>query len=113
MNGRTILRVLRNSLMAILKGEFLIRIRCDKYFPHIIYTFFLLWMMIWLNLKIETTMAKVERNKEKLGEMKIYHAQKTVSLVSLNRISTVERLLEEHGSDVGLPEKPADRIETD
>jgi hypothetical protein len=42
--------------------------------------------------------------------MKIYHAQKTVEVVSLDRISTVEDLLQKSGSDVELPVRPADRI---
>jgi hypothetical protein len=67
-------------------------------------------MMIWLSMKIENTMVKVEKNKTTLNDMKIYHAQKTVEVVSLDRITTVEDMLEKIGSDVELPVKPADRI---
>ena len=78
---------------------------------HILYTFFLIWMMIWTSIKIEGTLAKVEKNNEILNDMKIYHAQKTVQMVSLNRITVVDKLLKENGSEVTLPIKPADRIE--
>ena len=101
---------LKNSLKAIFKGEFLLRMRVDKYFMHILYTFLLVWLSIWLSMKIENTMVKVEKNKTTLNDMKIYHAQKTVEVVSLDRITTVEDMLEKIGSDVELPVKPADRI---
>ena len=110
MNWKKIWDVTKNGFVAILHGELLLRMRFDKYFPHIIYTFFLLWMMIWLSMKIENTMVKVEKNKTTLNDMKIYHAQKTVEVVSLDRITTVEDMLEKIGSDVELPVKPADRI---
>ena len=110
MNLKRIWEVTKNGFVAILHGELLLRMRFDKYFPHIIYTFFLLWMMIWLSMKIENTMVKVEKNKTTLNDMKIYHAQNTVEVVSLDRITTVEDMLEKIGSDVELPVKPADRI---
>ena len=51
-----------------------------------------------------------EKNKARLEELKIYHAQKTCELVSLDRLSTVEDLLEKNGSALTVPEKPADKI---
>lgn len=111
MNTRMIGNILLNSVKAILQGEFLVRTRCDKFFLHIIYTFFLFWSMIWISMKVENTLVAVEKNKKTLNDMKIYHAQKTVQLVSLNRISVVNSLLQEKGSDVTLPQKPADRID--
>jgi len=110
INLKKIWDAIRNGFVAILHGELLLRLRFDKYFPHIIYTFFLMWMMIWMSMKIENTMVKVEKNKTTLNDMKIYHAQKTVEVVSLDRISTVEDLLRKSGSDVDIPVKPADRI---
>lgn len=111
MTWRGIRDSIRNSFISIVRGEFLLKIGCDKYFMHILYTFFLIWLMIWTSIKIENTLAKVEKNKVLLNDMKIYHAQKTVKMVSLNRITEVERLLRENGSEVTLPQRPADRIE--
>ena len=96
--------------MAVLRGEFLIRLRFDRYFLHIIYLFFLAVMSIWIKLEIEKTMARMEDNKKVLEDCKIYHAQKTCELVSLDRVSTVQDLLEKAGSDLTVPDKPADRI---
>lgn len=101
--GNTLLEIFK----AIGKGELLLRLRFDKYFMHIIYTFALAWLSIWLSMKIENTMVKVEENKNVLNDLRIYHAQKTVELVSLDRISTLEELLVKNGSDMTLPERPA------
>jgi hypothetical protein len=53
----------------------------------------------------------VEAGKKELANVEIYHAQKVVELAGLNRMTTVRDLLEEKGSKVGLPEKPAARIQ--
>ena len=101
---------IRNSFTATLRGEFLLRLRFDRWFLHIIYFFVLCALNIWLTLEREQTMLDQERNKARLEELKIYHAQKTCELVSLDRLSTVEELLEKSGSALTVPEKPADRI---
>lgn len=107
---KKIWEAVRNGANAIVHGELLLRLKVERYFLHILYLFLLLWMVILLDMRVEKTMAKVEKNKETLSEMKIYHAQKTVQMVSLNRISTVQSMLEEKGSNVTLPEKPAVKI---
>lgn len=100
----------KNSFMAILHGEFLLRLRIDRYFIHIFYFFVLCTLNIWMTLKIEQTMLQVENNKIKLEELKIYHAQKTCELVSLDRLSTIQKMLAERGSKLTVPDKPADRL---
>lgn len=101
----------KNSFYATLRGEFLLRLRFDRWFLHIIYFFILCTLNIWITLEIEQTMLDQEKNKAKLEELKIYHAQKTCELVSLDRLSTVQQMLEASGSRLTIPEKPADRIE--
>lgn len=107
--GRTA-EFLKNSAIAIFKGEFLLRLRFHRYFLHILYLFLLAAVSIWLKLEIEQTMARMEENKVTLEDYKIYHTQKTCELVSLDRISTLEDMLEKSGSRLGIPEKPADKI---
>lgn len=98
---------IKNSFTAILKGEFLLRLNVGRYFAHIVYTFFLFAMVIWLSLMIETSMAKVEKNKAILRELEIQHSQKTFEVVKLSRRSEVESELKRLGSNVGEPQKPA------
>ena len=63
-----------------------------------------------MSYKAEQTMLKVQKNNETIRTLKIYNAQKTYELVGLDRIATVETMLEEAGSKVKAPEKPADVI---
>ncbi|MCQ2146874.1 MAG: hypothetical protein MJZ16_05080 [Bacteroidales bacterium] len=99
-------RFLKESIIAIIKGEFLLRINCAKYFIHIIWTFFLLFCAIWISLSVEETLTKVEQNKKELSDMDIYRAQKTVEIVRLNRMTTVQEMLQEQGSKVTMPVNP-------
>ena len=101
---------LKNAFLATIKGEFLLRLHVNKYFIHIIYTFFLFWVSIWLSLKIEKTLTRVEENRKALQDIEIYHAQKTVELAGMGRMSKIEDMLREKGSTLSIPSKPADRI---
>ena len=102
---------IKNTIMAILKGELLLRMRLDKYFIHIAYTFLLVWLIILYSMMVQNTLAKVESNRSAVNDLKIFHAQKTVKLVSLGRLQTVEKLLKEQGSEITLPEKPANKLD--
>ena len=98
---------LKNAFLAAIRGEFLLRLHVGKYFIHILYTFFLFWVSIWLSLK---TLTKVEENRKVLQDTEIYHAQKTVELASMGRMSKIEDMLREKGSALTIPQKPADKI---
>lgn len=100
--------VIRNSIDAIARGELLIRLKVNKYFVHIIWFFFLMTIMIWANVKIEGTMLTMQRNKTKIENLKIFHGQTVCELEEMKRINTIEDLLKDKGSKVGIPEKPAD-----
>lgn len=98
----------RSWFRSIISGDILLRMRVDRLFPYILYAFVLGWLSIWMSYKMEQTMSLAERNRKELETMKIYHAQKTCEYVGLDRISTIERMLEEKGSEIKAPEKPAD-----
>ena len=102
--------LLKNVFHAVMKGEFLLRLNVGKYFIHIIYTFFLFGMVIWTSLAIETTMAKVERNKAVLKELEIANAQKYYDLAKASGRYDVEQRLKSMGSEVGEARKPATEI---
>jgi hypothetical protein len=101
---------LKSAFLAAIKGEFLLRLHVSKYFIHIIYTFFLFWVSIWLSIKIEKTLTKVEDNRKVLQDTEIYHAQKTVELAGMGKMSKVEEMLRDKGSALAIPTKPANRI---
>ena len=99
--------LLKNVFTAVMKGEFLLRLNVGRYFIHIIYTFFLFAMTIWISLSIETTMSRVESNKATLKELEIANSQKYYDIAKAKGRSTVESRLKELGSEVGEPAKPA------
>ena len=83
------------------------RMNVGKYFVHIVFTFFLMTLVIWISLMIEGTMAKVEKNKKVIENLRIENAQKMYEAESLMRRSTVEANLGRMGSEVKEPEKRA------
>ncbi len=100
----------KSIVRSIISGDILILLRVDKLFPYILYAFALAWVSIFMSYKMEQTLAVVEKNRTELETLKIYHAHKTCEYVGLDRISTVEEMLKNTGSDVKAPEKPADII---
>lgn len=98
---------------ALFSGNLLILLGVDKYLPHILVLFVLGWVNIFMNYKIEQVMAEVEKNKVTLENYRIYHAQKTYQFVKMGKISTVEDMLEQGGSKLTAPAKPAETIITD
>lgn len=95
-------------IISLGRGDLLLRMRVDKALPYILYGFILGCISIWMSYKTEQTMLKVQKNNETLKTLKIQNAQMTYELVSLDRLSTVETLLEDMGSKVKAPIKPAD-----
>ena len=104
INRHDIAAFLSNAFTAVLKGEFLLRLRIDKLFPHIVYTF------IIFSIKIDSTFSKVEYNKTVLNDLEIYYTEKTNEIVRLNRFSTIQDNRARTGSKVTVPEKPAATI---
>ena len=100
----------KSIVKSIISGDILLLLRVDKLFPYILYAFALGWASIFMSYKMEQRLGVVEKNRADLETLKIYHAQKTCEYVGLDRISTVEEMLKNTGSDVKAPEKPADII---
>ena len=99
------------ALKSISRGDMVLRMRFDKWFPYILHLFLLGCISIWMSYKIEQTILKMEKNKILIEDLQIDNTKKTFELVELSRISTVEAMLEEYGSKVKSPEKPADTLE--
>jgi len=102
---------LKNSFTAVLRGEFLLRLNVGRYFIHIIYTFVLFGIAIWVSLMIDTALTKVEKNKATIREMEILYSQKAFDVAELGRRGTVAKMLEQMGSPIKQAEKPAMTVE--
>ena len=98
---------LDSILTSIGRGEILFTLKCDRFFPHIVYTFFLIFMVLLLNFMIEKTMVRVEENKKELYDLKIALTHKNTELIGLEKLSSVQELLEKSGSGLGIPDGPA------
>lgn len=98
------------TMKSIGRGDILMRMQVHRFFPAILYLFGVALLSIWLSYMVEKTMYKVEENKKTIENLKIDNANKTCEIVSLSRMSTVESMLEEAGSEVKAPTKPADII---
>lgn len=103
-------KFLRNSLVAIVRGEFLLRLNIGRYFVHILFTFLLFGLAIWISLMIDSTLSKVEYNNAVIKELKIVESQKEYQLMTIRRRSKVADMLSDMKSEVKEPEKPAARI---
>ena len=95
-------------IRSIISGDILLRMRVDRLFPYILYAFVLGWLSIWMSYRTEQTMLKVQKNNETIRTLKIQNAQMTYELVGIDRLSTVEMMLEKMESEVTTPQKPAD-----
>ena len=108
IDWKAVAGAIKEFIVALGKGDLLLRMRVDKLFPYILWTFALACLSIWLSYKTEQAMLRVEKNEEVLKTLKIEHAQKTYEIVKMDRIGTVEQMLKEMGSEVEAPHKPAD-----
>lgn len=98
---------LKNSFLAILQGRFLLRLKIDKYFVHIVYAFFLMAMLILISLGTESTLNKVEENKKTIAELEIIYSDKTFEVADRSRRAAVEETLKLMGSQVREPVQSA------
>lgn len=105
-----VLAFIKDSIGAIFQGKFLLRMKFDRYFIHIIYLFFLAVVCIWMKLHIEQTMVRLEVSRQAAEDYRIYLRQKTSELAELGKLSAVQDMLMRSGSSLTVPDKPADRL---
>ena len=106
MSAKTFFQSIRNGFRALRNGEFLLRIRLDKYYMHVMYLFLLMWVTILLSLQVDKTLARVGDNKAAIEELRIHHAEKEAALVKLRSASATEIRLEKMGSKAAMPTEP-------
>ena len=93
-------------IRSLFTGEILMSMKADKYFVHIIYTFFLILGCLLLGYRIEQTFVKAERNKATIDELKIRNAELIYTVEQQHRMTKLLDELNEEGSDVSLPTEP-------
>ncbi len=107
MSMKTVWIAIRNTFRALRNGEFLLRIRADKYYMHIMYLFLLMWVTILLSLQVDKTLTKAGDNQAAIDQLRIHYAEKEAALVKLHSASAAEARLKELGADLSMPQEPA------
>lgn len=102
--------LLKNSVQAILKGEFLLRLNIGRYFIHIASCCTVVALTIWISLLIDSTLTRVQRNRKTIEEQQNEIAVLTYELSKATRRTEVERKLEILGSDLRDATKPAKQL---
>ena len=107
MSLKEFAHTLRNLFKALRSGEFLLRVRADKYYMHILYLFVLMWMSILLSLQVDKTLMRAGANRAALEELHIHHTESEAALVKLRSASATESRLKKMGSQAAMPKEPA------
>ncbi|MDT3366556.1 MAG: hypothetical protein LIQ26_04710 [Bacteroidota bacterium] len=92
---------------SFINGEFLLTIGLDKYIIHVIYTFLLFMLAIWIGIRVEKTFIRVQNNKKELNDLKIKNYELNFLIEELNGTALIEQKLEEAGSTLHRPTQPA------
>lgn len=103
-------KVLLNSFVAIWRGEFLLRLRAGRFLAHILYTFLLFGLIIWVSLLIDTSMNTVEKNEKRIAELRMEQSVLKFDMTRAEGRAAVARRLEKMGSRLQEPEKNATLI---
>ena len=101
---------IKEASVAFIKGEFGLRSGYDKYLRHIIISAILIAITLYLFLKTEEALKQIEDNKAIIEALRIDHSSSHSILVGFDRPSTISIKLEQLGSSVSIPKKPAIEI---
>ena len=97
----------KTLLRAALKGELMLHIHVSKYFVHILYGFLLVGAVIWVSMKTDAALSRVEKNKALIHEQELVIAAKRLELTALESRASVANTLKKKGSALEEPEEPA------
>lgn len=111
MNIKAIGHSIWTFILDYFRGELLMKLGCGKYFMHIVFVFILFWGMILFDIVVENRLYLLQKNKQTLSELQIYHTEKMVELARFGRITSTEKMLKERNSTVTYPTKPASRLD--
>lgn len=104
-------RLILNSVKAIFKGEFLLRLRIGDYFLHIAWCFCIVALTIWMSLLIDNTLTEVEKGKAIISRQEREIAEREFTLASMMNRRQIKISLEEMGSRLEEPKQRAVLLE--
>lgn len=95
---------------SILSGRYLLALGVDRFLDRIVFFFVCAIGFIWINIQIDRTLHIKEENRIALENLQSMHTYTTCKLTSLNSVCEVEKMLQDMGSKLQLPQKRATRI---
>ncbi|MBO4447019.1 MAG: hypothetical protein J5764_02710 [Bacteroidales bacterium] len=101
----------KNTLTAIGRGELLLRLNAGKYLPHILYTFFIFGIIIWISVKTDDSINQMERNQATIKELRQENAKLRYKMARTASRSAVLDRLGKKKSALGEPEVKATILE--
>lgn len=95
---------------SILNGKWLLHLGVDRYLPQIVFAFIMATAYIGLNIVIDNSIMRVEKQKKVIKDLTSIHTDLKCKLTSLNSVCALETMLQENHSDLAIPQKQATKI---
>ena len=97
---------IRKTGRAIVNGDYLMLINAEKLLVPVIVLIVLSGLSLIFGLYVDSELYQVEVNKKELRELNIEYTKTLCDYTSYQSISKVQELLEQHGSQLMIPENP-------
>ena len=107
---REIPKFIGKVLGRIYRGNLLLSLDAGKYFVHILYIFFLFGAAIFLSLKIDASLRRVEENTRTIASQETVITIRKYEIEVAESKKEINRKLKEKGSNLQAPSKPATQI---
>lgn len=104
---KKILCAIRDAVLTIARGDILIKMGVHRCLPHIFFAFAVCVVSIVLSYYADRTARTREETRRELEQEKIIYSGKYLEMVSLYRYTTVEKMLEDRGSELRPLMEPA------
>ena len=106
-----VLKAIWKMLRGIVSGDILSTFKIGHYLPQIMCVVAIFTLYIAIGILIDATLSDVEKNKVRIEELKIELALKTKTYSAQRKLENIEKVLQEGGVNIHIPNKPATRIE--
>lgn len=100
-------RAVPRILGAILRGELLLRMRADKFLPHILVSVVIIIFFVLAQVKIDQAKVAREKCRTELANARIVYNEKRCELAEISTVGSIEELLGKSGMAVCAPLRPA------
>lgn len=100
-------RALPRILGAVLRGELLLRMRADKFLPHILVSVVIITFFVLAQVKIDQAKVAREKCRTELANARIVYNEKLCELAGISTVGSIGELLNGSNTGTGAPTRPA------